>query len=271
MKKIIILLIIFATCTNILDAQPVKRRNFFFGAGGGIGTFIGNEVMPDAKFNKLDYHLYAEFGRWVFPQFAVSTHFKAFTMHGQASYALNPLCTIETPGNAGRSEWINTAYASYENTFYYHYLEAKCISLDLRFTVDITNIIYDAVTGYNRKFHYFVALGFGEAVLFDQQRNAITANIGRIPPIGSKRHNWEVEMSLTGIVEYTINPRWTADLMLCFMTTRGTIDFSSYQFDRTVNLDYMPNVTIGLRYIIPQKAGGRAYCPQQTRRRKTWH
>ena len=113
MKKVIAVLILLLAGSSSLFAQRFDRKGFALGAdrdtllyiiaspfdnwwinlGGGLQTFIGNEVESSARWNKLNYNLSAEIGKWIIPDLAVSLRLNFMNVDGQSSwfYCLIPV------------------------------------------------------------------------------------------------------------------------------------------------------------------------------------
>ena len=110
MAKKTILLILLAWASLPMHGQGILGRVIAFGAdrdtlkyiiaspfdnwwlnmGGGLQTFIGNEVESSARHNKLDFNVRAEIGKWIIPDLAVSLRLSYTTVHGQSRYPLQP-------------------------------------------------------------------------------------------------------------------------------------------------------------------------------------
>ena len=97
MKRLLILAALFITALSSLSAQEFRRRGFALGAdrdtllyiiaspfdnwyiitGGGIQTFMGNELISSARHNKLNFNGHVEIGKWVIPDLSVSLRLSA--------------------------------------------------------------------------------------------------------------------------------------------------------------------------------------------------
>ena len=107
-RALTILALLLATAS--ISAQNFQRRGFSLGAdrdtmlyviaspfdnwfitfGGGVQTFIGNELEASARRNKMDYSLRVEIGKWIIPDVAVSLRMSYYSVHGQTRYGRHP-------------------------------------------------------------------------------------------------------------------------------------------------------------------------------------
>ena len=66
---------------KFLIASPFD--NWYINVGGGIQTFIGNEIESSARHNKLNFNGQVEIGKWIIPDIAVSLRYSIFNVDGQ--------------------------------------------------------------------------------------------------------------------------------------------------------------------------------------------
>jgi hypothetical protein len=156
MKKILTILILAIAATS-LSAQTRNRGvalgadrdsvkfiiaspfdNWYVHVGGGIQTFIGNEIESSARRNKLNFNGQFEIGKWIIPDVAVSFRYTLFNVDGQTRYSLNP--------------FVDFTGASYdaEGNFEYQPFNACAMSFMGFVTFDWTNFFNGYETGKRR-------------------------------------------------------------------------------------------------------------------------
>lgn len=197
--------------------------NWYIEFGGGIQTYIGNELLRSARWNKLNYNLYAELGKWVIPDLAVSLFVSHFDMSSQSKYMRNPYIDFNSQPN-DNGYWNTHAFA---------------FSIGGLLTLDWTNLLLGYDAGKNRKFHVTTPVGLG--YMFN---------------IGDKINSRED-------VEEPLNQEFfaTAGLHFDYYATshtiitanlRGTLTRESFDYSPYSNLytsvDIMPAATIGIRF-----------------------
>ena len=189
MKRILILLLLTIS-TLTVSAQNFARRGFALGAdrdtllyiiaspfdnwyltlGGGVQTFIGNELVASARQNKLNYNVKAEIGKWIIPDVAISLRFSYFDVDGQTQYGLHPFVD-------------RTQDIANENGYYpFH---AQSVSIMGYVILDWTNFLSGYEIGRRTHLHVFSPIGLGFSMLHGRQRNP-RGNVGEF------RKNWEL-------------------------------------------------------------------------------
>ena len=248
MKKLLPLLLLIIATASTLSAQNFQRRGVSFGAdrdtllyiiaspfdnwyltiGGGVQTFIGNELTSSARQNKLNYVLKAELGKWIIPDLAVSLRYSFFDVDGQSQYGLQP--------------FINPA-EDIPNANGYYPFHAHAMSLTGYVTLDWTNFFRGYEKGRRDRTHIFTPIGLGMSMLFGPQRNPrgmenYTA--------GQMRRNFELCYSAGIGAEYEVSTELAFNIIAEMYGSESTWDWSPYNNSRT-RFDLMPNITIGAR------------------------
>lgn len=200
--------------------------NWYFHFGGGVQTFIGNEVFASARKNKLDFQLFAEIGKWIIPDVSVSVHAKYFTVHGQSRYGRQPFIDVsETPDERG-----------------YRHFGKQALSLGGLVTLDWTNFFYGYEAGARKKIHVLTPIGLGASMLFGKQENA---NI-RETSVGTPKFNFELYYTAGFTFEYLLSKHFTIDANLAIFGSESTWDWSPYDNSYS-RFDIMPMLTLGGR------------------------
>lgn len=267
MKKILFALIALLICVGSTQAQTDKNRtrkgialgvdndtlgylvaspfdNWYFGIGGGVQTLIGTELVTEARYNKGNYNLYAEVGKWVLPDVSLSLYFRFFSIDGQSKYGLNPWI-----------DWKN-------NDQFYLPFHTHGFMFNGLVTLDWTNFIKGYEVGLRRRFHVMTPLGMGYARMFGKQVNKRES----VPyKVGDNRYNQELNISAGLLFQYAIRPEVDIDLCFNLFATHGHWDSSPYEPD-AAKLDLVPATTIGLRFNLLEYAY-RKNAKTQTRER----
>lgn len=242
--KLFVLLVLIGL-TNTVSAQNFERRGFAFGAdrdtlyyiiaspfdnwyiniGGGIQTFMGNELVASARQNKLNYVLKAEIGKWIIPDLSISLRLSHFDVDGQSKYGLQPFIdyTSDIPNANG-----------------YYPFHANAFSLMGYVTLDWTNFFRGYEVGKKTHFHVYTPIGLGMSMLYGEGRNPRAAEYGKI------RRNYELSY-VAGIgAEYIITPDLAINMNAELFGSESTWDWTP--FDNSYSrFDVMPNITIGIR------------------------
>ena len=244
LKRGVVLVALLLTATS-LSAQNFARRGFAFGAdrdtllyiiaspfdnwfitaGGGIQTFMGNELVASARHNKLNYNLKAEVGKWIIPDVAISLRFSYFSVDGQTRYGLQPFVdyTQDTPNENG----------------YYPY-HANSLSIMGYVTIDWTNFFSGYEIGRRTHTHFFSPIGLGFSALHGNQRNP-RGNVGEF------RVNWELSYTAGLGVEYEISKEVALSAIAEIFGSESTWDWSPYDNSYS-RFDVMPTLTFGARF-----------------------
>lgn len=249
--KGVIVMVLFLLSASNLSAQNFMRRGFAFGAdrdtllyiiaspfdnwyltlGGGVQTFMGNELEAAARHNKLNYNFKAEVGKWIIPDLAVSLRISYFSVDGQSRYGLQPFIDFtDVP--------INNGYYDYQP---YH---AHALGIIGYVTLDWTNFFRGYELGRRSRTHVFSPIGLGFSALHGRQVNPNP----RIPQkVGDFRINWELSYSAGIGVEYVFSKKLSASAMFDLIGSESTWDWSPYDNSYS-RFDVMPTFTVGLRF-----------------------
>ena len=250
MKRIITIVALLIV-TASLSAQNFQRRGFSLGAdrdtmlyiiaspfdnwfitfGGGVQTFIGNELDASARRNKLDYNLRVEIGKWIIPDVAVSLRLSHYSVQGQSRYGLQP--------------FIDFTNAPIANGYYeYQPFRANAFALVGFVTFDWTNFLSGYEKGKRNRLHVFSPIGLGMSMLYGRQVNPRSSDIH---PQGSFRRNWEyffdAGIGLEFVLSKNINIFAEAELF----ASESTWDWSPYDNAYSI-FDLIPSVTGGVKF-----------------------
>jgi len=253
MKKVIAVLILLLAGSSSLFAQRFDRKGFALGAdrdtllyiiaspfdnwwinlGGGLQTFIGNEVESSARWNKLNYNLSAEIGKWIIPDLAVSLRLNFMNVDGQSRYPLQPF--IDYTGVPTHDE---------DGVPYYDYqpFHAYAISLLGFVTFDWTNFFHGYEAGRRQRLHWFTPIGLGASMLFGTQENP-NGNY----ELGSFRRNFELAYSFRIGAEYAFTEHFAMNATLELFGSESTWDWSPYDNKKTI-FDIIPSFNIAAKF-----------------------
>lgn len=212
---------------DYLIASPAD--NWFFGAGAGIQTYIGNEEVSSARWNAPTPALYLEVGKWILPDLSVSVKFGGFNSISQSRYSLNPYIDF-----AGKSLDPATGHYPYESTNFLN------LSVNGLVTLDWTNFIHGYEKGQQRAFHLLTPVGLG----FEWATGGL---VNSNPKAVQKPSNFELcfTAGLQGDIHLSDRVILTPALNLLF--ARGSLDFSPYVTNEVSRFDFMPSATIGIK------------------------
>lgn len=244
-RKLLIILLLIAAAIPAANSQNFIRRGFSLGAdrdtllyiiaspfdnwyltlGGGLQTFIGNEIESSARHNKLNYNLKAEVGKWIIPDLAVSLRLSHMTVDGQSRYGLQPFINHEEdiPNENG-----------------YYPFHANAFALTGYVTLDWTNFFLGYEVGRRTHTHIYTPIGLGMSMLYGFQRNP------RGQELGTFRRNWELCYSAALGVEYELSQEIAVNLEADLLGSESTWDWSPYDNSRTI-FDIMPSINVGVR------------------------
>lgn len=249
MKKIIFFILLIASSAS-LSAQHFQRRGFALGAdrdtllyiiaspfdnwyinvGGGLQTFIGNEVESSARKNKLNYNLSAEIGKWIIPDLAVSLRLNFMSIDGQSRYGKQPF--IDYTGVP------TDADGNYE----YQAFHAHAMSLMGFVTLDWTNFFHGYQAGKRKHLHWFTPIGLGASMLFGEQKNPTSEH-----DVGSFRRNFELAYSFRTGAEYIFSEYFAVNATIELFGSESTWDWSPYDNKQTI-FDIIPSINVAAKF-----------------------
>ncbi len=212
---------------DYMVASPFN--NWFLSVGGGIQTFIGNELYASARKNKFfNYNLSAEFGKWVLPDLAVSLQASWFDVDGQTNYlGLQPF--VENTGDDA-----------------YQHFYAHAVSVMGLVTLDWTNLIRGYEKGMHRHLHIMTPVGLGAAMLYGEQKNSSVQAL-RDHEVGEMRKNFELCYTAALQLEYVTKGILAFDLSARILGSESTFDWSPYDNSYS-RFDLMPQVLAGVKF-----------------------
>ena len=197
--------------------------NWYIELGGGLQTYIGNELDRTARQNPLCYNVYAELGKWVIPDLAVSLFVSHYDLRSQSKYMRNPYLDWSSQPNAN----------GYYNT------HAFGLNIGGLVTLDWTNFLLGYDAGQSCKLHVTTPVGLGYGVNFGKKVNTN-------PKVPAPRNREFYAMGALHL-DYYATPHTILTANLRGTLTRSSFDFSPYN-NAYSNVDWMPAVTVGVRF-----------------------
>lgn len=263
MKKLVTLLALIAAVATSAQAQNFTRRGFSLGADRdtllyiiaspfdnwyitpsiGLQTFIGNAPDKEACWNKLDYNIRVEVGKWVIPDIAVALRMGLSTVHSQSLHAgNNPLTDYNSP----------ITYPNVANTYYpisaYSFFAQGIVNMDW------TNFLNGYERGKRSRFHINTPLGFGGIIMFGKivnqnyvdkvHRNDNESDV----ELGDMSRNLELAFTAGLMAEYYVSKEVAINASTELLWARGSLDDYNYNLDADKRrVDFMPSFNIGIR------------------------
>ena len=251
MRKILLLLVLTITSTTLMaqtrhrglalgaDRDTLKYiiaspfDNWYINVGGGIQTFIGNEIESSARHNKINFNGQVEIGKWIIPDVAVSLRYSIFNVDGQTRYPLNPFV-----------DYTNVPHDA-EGYFEYQPYSAHAMSLLGFVTLDWTNLFGGYESGKLKKMHWRSGIGLGMSMLYGSQINPRTTEYN----IGDFRRNFELAFSFSFGFEYSLTEYTALFARLELFGSESTWDWSPYDNAHSI-FDFIPSLNAGARFNI---------------------
>lgn len=250
MKKVITILILLIASSTSLWSQHFQRKGFSLGAdrdtllyiiaspfdnwwlnlGGGIQTFIGNEVESSARCNKLNFNLSAEVGKWIIPDLAVSVRLNFMNVDGQSRYGLQPFI-----------DYSNVTADTATGYYPYQPYHAYAVSAMGFVSLDWTNFFNGYEAGRRHRLHWYTPIGLGASMLFGTQKNPR----GDYEE-GSFRRNFELAYSFRVGAEYTFSEHFAMNATVELFGSESTWDWSPYDNSRTI-FDIIPSFNVSVK------------------------
>lgn len=216
--------------------------NWYIEGGVGGQTYIGNEYVRSARFNSLDYNLYAEIGKWVIPDVAVALNLQAYGMHGQTRYGPHPWVDFTNTPTVSLTE-------PFPGTFYeYEPFTINGISLTGLVYIEWTNLFNGYEIGDQKRLHVMTPVGLGYSMLYGGQRNPRAFSTY---PEGSFRRNFELHFMAGLGLEYRVFKAITLHATASLKMARGSLDYSPTVSDASHQsgiFDFMPTLQVGARF-----------------------
>lgn len=207
--------------------------NWYINLGGGIQTFMGNEIEASARQNKLNYNLSVEIGKWIIPDLAVSARLNFMSVDGQSRYPLQPF--IDFTGVPTHKEG-DIPYYDYQP------FHAHALTLMGFVTFDWTNFLKGYEAGRRKRLHWYTPIGLGASMLFGPQENPIGDH-----ELGSFRRNFELAYSFRVGAEYTFTEHVSMNASLELFGSESTWDWSPYDNSRTI-FDIIPSFNVAVKF-----------------------
>lgn len=208
--------------------------NWYINLGGGIQTFIGNEVVASARRNKLNYNISAELGKWIIPDLAVSLRLNYMSLDGQSQYSLHPLI-----------DYTNVPTYNKDGETYYEYqpFHAHVISAMGFVTLDWTNLFNGYERGKRKKLHWYSPIGLGGSMLFGKEKNT---NPKTGFEVGSWRRNFELAYSFRLGAEYSFSKWFGLNATIELFGSESTFDWSPYDNEYSI-FDIIPSFNVAAK------------------------
>ena len=253
MKRLYILLLLLLTALTLSAQKPAYHRGVALGAdhdtlkfiigspfdnwylyvGGGLQTFIGNEVDASARRNKLNFNLRAELGKWLIPDVAVSIRFSYMTVDGQSRYGRQPFIDFTNVPTH-----IENGVAYYE----YQPFHAQAFNLLSFATLDWTNLFNGYERGRKIPYHWYSYGGLGASMLFGTQKNPLKHH-EYDAEVGDFRRNFELTYCVGLGMEYIFSPTFALDFTAEVLGSESTWDWSPY-VDWWNIFDIIPSINV---------------------------
>ena len=263
MKRLVTILSLLII-TASLSAQNFQRKGFSLGADRdtllyiiaspfdnwyitpsiGLQTFIGNAPDNEACWNKLDYNIRVEVGKWVIPDIAVALRVGFSTIHSQSLHGgNNPLTDLNSP-----ITYPNAATAYYPISAYSFFAQGIV-------NMDWTNFLKGYERGKRSRFHINTPLGFGGIVLFGKVINQnyidkVHRNDNENDmELGQMSRNLELAFTAGIMAEYYVSKKIAINASTELLWARGSLDDYNYNLDAdNRRVDFMPSFNIGIRF-----------------------
>lgn len=239
-----------------LIASPFD--NWYLNVGGGIQTFIGNELESDARRNKLNFNGRVEIGKWIIPDVAISLRFSLFNVDGHSTYGKQPF--INKADDTPTGIWDQSS-----NDYYYLY-HAHAFSAMGFVIFDWTNFLGGYERGKHNRWHVFMPLGLGMSVLYGEQRNPFTDTY----EVGTMRYNRELAFSGGLGLEYVFSEYFTVNAAAELFGSESTWDWSPYNNARSI-FDLIPSFSVCLKVNFINEITKYNMHARESRRVKTFH
>ena len=264
MKKILLVLI-FLIAGSAVSAQNFRGRglslgadrdtllyiiaspfdNWFLNFSGGVQTFIGNTPDPQAAWNRCDYGIRAEIGKWLIPDMALSLRFGLAGMHSRSRFGgNNPWSDVSNPIN-------------YEGAQYGPYYPIKATTFYAMgiVTFDWTNFLKGYEAGKRKHWHFYTPVGLGGMFNFGEivnpnYVNKVNSNADEVSvELGDIARNKELAFTGGIMTEYYATKHLSINAALELLWARGSIDDYNYNLDMANqrNADFVPSFYVGAK------------------------
>jgi outer membrane protein OmpA-like peptidoglycan-associated protein len=247
--------------TKWLIASPYD--NWFLILGGGVQTFIGNELDASARHNKLNFNASAEVGKWIIPDLAFSLRYNFFNVDGQSRYGLQPFINYDEVPLDQRYDTANPGYYNYQP------FHAHAMTLMGFFTLDWTNFLLGYEKGKRTQLHWVSPIGLGTSMLFGTQKNPLKHHEADPQP-GDFRRNFELCYSVRFGAEYHTLRGFSLVAYMELFGSESTWDWSPY-VDWWNIFDIIPSFNVGIKLDLLKHANKKDPRTQKNVREKVNH
>jgi outer membrane protein OmpA-like peptidoglycan-associated protein len=218
--------------------------NWYVTFSAGIQTFISNTPDPDAYWNKVDYGIRADIGKWLIPDVAVLLRLGLATAHSQSRFGgNNPWSDVSRPINYNGAE-----YGPYYPINAYHFSALGLVALDW------TNLFYGYETGRRKRLHFYSQAGMGGIVMFGKIINPNYVNKVNSKPdekhvtLGDWARNLELGFMGGFTTEYYFTKKNSLYATLDLVFARGSLDDYNYNLDAKYRrIDLIPSFYVGAK------------------------
>lgn len=240
--------------------------NWYLNVSGGIQTFIGNTPDKEAAWNKADFGLRAEIGKWIIPDLAVSLRLGFSTAHSKSIHGgNNPLTDVTSPIN----------YSGVANTYY-------PISAYLGYvmgivTFDWTNFLHGYEVGKCRHLHIFTPVGLGVTAMFGKTINQnyvnkVTSLGEKDVEIGDLSRNFELGFTGGLMIEYYLSKHLALNAAAELFFARGSLDDYNYNLDADMRrVDFIPSIYVGAKFNLLKSVTKFNPYTHESHREKVYH
>lgn len=216
--------------------------NWYLNLTGGVQTFVGNTVDPQAYWNAPTLRAHAEVGKWLIPDLAVSLRFGVFHVYSQTLHAgNNPWVMYDSPIHYEGAEWT------------YYPMSVSGMSAIGFITFDWTNFLNGYESGKRKRWHFYTPIGLGGIWLYGKtiNQNYIdrAARGDVIVHMGDVIWNKELAFSAVCMVEYFALPHLSFNLSAELEGARGSLDDHNYNLrNGKRRTDLIPSINIGVKF-----------------------
>lgn len=200
--------------------------NWFIHLQAGVQTYIGNELVSSARWNKLNYNIGLEIGKWLIPDVSVSLLLQHFDYNSQTKYMLNPYIL---PAQFGGTDINDNGYYPFH---------AYGFGIGGLVTLDWMNFLNGYERGSAKKFHVTTPIGLG-----------LMMNTGKVLNPRKKADAVNFEFYFTGGFDlcYYVTPHFILSANPRLTIIRPSFDYSPY--DNAVSrIDYMPQFVLSAHW-----------------------
>ncbi len=218
--------------------------NWYILFSGGVQTFVGNTPDKAAAWNKADFGLRAEVGKWIIPDVAVSLRLGMATAHSQSRHGgNNPWTDITNP-----LVYDGMQYGPYFPISAYNFSAMGIV------TFDWTNFLNGYEAGKHRHLHIYTPVGLGVMMMFGEIVNQNYVNKVNNNPdeitveLGQMRRNFELGFTGGLMAEYYATKHLSIFAALELAFARGSLDDFNYNLDDGIRrVDFIPSFYVGAK------------------------